>query len=125
VPTITSYDNSVTVSKTGNNYNLSVSSSTSSIKADGKVRSNGTAASINGATVTRTGTGTYRVNLSSNMSNSNYTIQLTSGENAQIISVTSQNANSFTVQIYQFGSAGWNLASVSASDGDFYFTVID
>jgi len=107
-----------------------VSASSGPIKAYGRVRGNGNAYSTTGATVTKLGgAGAYRINLANNIPGGNYVVQLTAYGDGRFISVTSQSANNFTIQVshYQY-TTHWllgTIVNISASDSDFYFTVIN
>ncbi|WP_106793116.1 hypothetical protein [Aquimarina sp. Aq78] len=92
----------------------------SPVKAMGKVASNGSALRINGATVTRTGLGRYRVTLGTARSTANYIVQLTIGRQNDLdmaATVLNQATNRFDVNITDYFG--------NRIDRIFYFTVID
>ena len=99
----------------------------SPIKAYGKIKSNGNADRIFGATVNRTSTGLYRVTLTTARSTRHYTINLTveESENSRDdinISVSDQSSSSFDVIIHE-GDNGQGPNSYI--NRDWYFSVMD
>ena len=81
------------------------------VLALGKVAANGTAINVDGATVSKTATGTYTVTLNSAASNANYTVQLSMEESNATredlhISLDNQTTTSFRVTIREGDSGG-------------------
>jgi hypothetical protein len=134
VPTTTgnaTSDKVVTVDASGNLRSVSVSSigggSGPSISHAGRINSAGTILSGSGFSVTKIGTGDYRINFNSAMSNSNYVIQLTlanqagNRNDAPIITYGNQGTNNFRVFI---GDSDNGESDLFRFDSEFMFTVI-
>lgn len=122
-------DRVVTVDAGGNLRSVPASSFASgpSISHAGRINSAGTILGGSGFTVTKLGTGDYRINFSSTMANSNYVIQLTvasqagSRNDAPIITYGSQSTTSFRVYI---GDSDNGESDLFRFDSEFMFTVI-
>jgi hypothetical protein len=123
-------DRVVTVDGSGNLRSLPASSfgsSGPSISHAGRINSAGTILGGSGFTVTKIGTGDYRINFSSTMANANYIIQLTvasqagSRNDAPIITYGSQGTSNFRVYI---GDSDNGESDLFRFDSEFMFTVI-
>ena len=107
---------------------VELSGSTSPIVAFGKVNSDGSAAKIHGATVTRNSQGNYTVTFLSALSSADYIIQLSildsngAGNDDYDASYSNQTTTSFVVQVGDNDNGSNDRAP---RDQEFMFTVID
>ncbi|MGV6844738.1 MAG: hypothetical protein ACWA42_01260, partial [Lutibacter sp.] len=118
----TDANNSITVGSDGGAYYRTM------VRAMGKVNSNGTAAKILGATVSRINAGDYQVTFNSPMPDANYIIQLTVRDFNNLsrddpgIQYINQTANGFQVHIQNNDDGG---TAGTDTDFEFMFTVFD
>jgi len=124
IQTITSNDGTLTVTKTGDDYDIGVAVS---VYSAGKVNADGTAAKIHNATSAKLNTGDYEITFDTALPDANYIIQLSlldragSGNDDPGITYHSQSTTGFSVNIGDNDNGGTDRSDF---DSEFMFTII-